>query len=165
MKLLILYINKRKIMINKLKSSLNSKQWTQSQKERISSQINKLQIKSNNHVFVWQSGQIVTTRDLTKIVKKVVTINDINEPNRYTAYSLRIGGTSAASNANIPQPKILKFIGCAPSRLPNISMRYMRYTQDQLKLLPYEILHEALQQNNKQNITFDPWTFGYQNKS
>ena len=66
----------------------------------------------------------------------------------------------------IPHPKILRYIGWAESRLPNIAMRYMRYTKKDLRTVPYEMLHGPLitneftlqQQQMSMNTIFDPWT-------
>ena len=84
------------------------------------------------------------------------------ETRHYTAYSLRIGGTTAASKAGIPHPLILKYVGWSNSRLADCAQRYMRYTPFELCRLPFMILHKS-KNNTKKNDKndsqiYDPWS-------
>ena len=116
----------------------------------------------NNILLVWKNGKPFITSDLREMVQEITTINEIEQPERYKSYSLRIGATTQAHLQKISHAKILKYIGWANSRLPSIEMRYIRYEIDQLKTMPFEMIHGPSDLKNNisfENIPycFDPW--------
>ncbi len=131
-------------------------------------QKNNLLLSSNNNIFVWNSGKIVTTTDYTKIIKNLVSINSkcIVEPKRYACYSSRIGGTTRASQVGIAHGRILKYVGWSDSKLPDVSMRYIRPDAINLSHFVLDLIHGPSHNNeliikNRQflqtGVVFDPW--------
>ncbi len=127
-----------------------------------------LRLSLENSVFVWSSGKVVTSAYLSKIVKEVVAANSqyILEPKRYAAYSARIGGTTRASQVGIAHGLILKYVGWSDSKLPDISMRYIRPTALCLSNMIRNIIHGPPHCNPnttnriflQSHVVFDPWS-------
>ena len=113
-------------------------------------------MKSTNPLFVKENGNPVNTSDITQIAKNIANINQIVNPKNYTAYSLRIGGTTRASIVGIEHPKILKYVGWTNSRLADCAQRYMRYAPYQLAIIPFQMIHKKRQKEN--NKIYDPWS-------
>ena len=127
---------------------------------------NNLRCDVNNLLFVKKDGKILTVNHASKISKEITKTQKLPNPERYSAYSFRIGGATRAHNVGIDHPKILKFVGWADNRLPHVSYRYMRYDDAQLSTVPYEMVHGPIQQSDftkikicmNKNSVFDPWS-------
>ena len=162
MKLLKIYQQKRVLLHKQIAAKLQQ----QPSDKKLKQLFKKVRYHKNSYLFIKQNGEIFKTTDLNKVIKEVVQINNLEEPKRYTAYSLRIGCTTQQQAMGIPHPKILRYIGWAESRLPSIAMRYMRYTKANLRQVPFELIHGSLMQDNftlqrkfmNMNNVFDPWT-------
>ncbi len=118
------------------------------------------------NVFMFKNGNIFSTTNLNKLAKQIAIVNHLPQIHRYTGYSFRITGTTLSTINNIPQPKLLRFVGWKPSHMPNVCMRYMRYNDLQLSAFIFELLHghKRDQTNIRQptsldfnGIIFDPW--------
>lgn len=157
---LLLLLNKQRYhlcqKLIKLQKSVKSVKARKKLKKRIDS----LSFKPDNHLFVWSNGKPVTTSDLSKISKDIVNANKIVDGRHYTSYSLRIGGTTLASQTGIDHPKILKYVGWSNSRLADCAQRYMRYSPSQLSTIPYEMIHGVQNKYRKSmdNKIYDPWS-------
>ena len=115
----------------------------------------------NNPLFVWENGNEINTTELGDLAKEVAAINGVLKPQQYTAYSLRIGGTTAAAIAGIEHPMILKYVGWSSSRLADCAQRYMRYSPFQLCRVPFMMIHGANKYNNRHRQIakiYDPWS-------
>lgn len=93
------------------------------------------------NVFVYSNGNVFSTYNLNKLAKQIATVNNLPQIHRYTGYSFRITGTTLSTINNVPQPKLLRFVGWKPSHMPNVSFRYMRYNDLQLADFIYELIH------------------------
>ena len=114
----------------------------------------------NNPLFIWENGNEVNTTELGKLAKDVAMINRVMKPQQYTAYSLRIGGTTTAALAGIEHPMILKYVGWSSSRLADCAQRYMRYSPFQLCRVPFMMIHgvDKDDKNYKNAKIYDPWS-------
>lgn len=125
----------------------------------------KLSLNPKNNLFIWKSGKDVSTNDLSNLVKEMTNILNIPESPRYAPYSLRIGGTTLASIKAIPYPKILRYVGWSANNLPNVSMRYIRYKENDFRIMIYQMIHGItpqianIQQQQRSGVIYDPWTF------
>ena len=77
------------------------------------------------------------------------------EKERYTSYSLRIGGTTEMAKANIQLTKIYRYIGWSQNALPLIMDRYVRFTVEQLIEIPHDMIHNK--KPTAEGFVFDPW--------
>ncbi len=117
-------------------------------------------------VFRFKNGISATTKFVGKIAKEIAKLTKEPEPKRLTGYSFRIGGATLSCMQQIPQPKLLKYVGWKPSHLPHVSMRYMRYKEIDFKTFIFELIHgsnEVIHRNliSSFKITaeiYDPWT-------
>ncbi len=112
--------------------------------------------------FKYNKDAVVS--DLCNIAKEITVIARISEPERYTSYAFRIGGSSLGSNNHIPHPKILKYVGWKPANLPHVSYRYMCYTEIHLSSFIKELIHgynynglNTLHHNQNISAIYDPW--------
>ncbi len=110
---------------------------------------------AKSYIFVWGDGKIITTADIARIARSITRVNGTSEPHRYTAYSLRIGGTTLAARARIDRALILHYIGWSTKRLPHVSMGYIRWKDDDFVKVPRFMIHNA---NNEVARVYDPWT-------
>jgi hypothetical protein len=96
------------------------------------------------------------------MVKEIVSCNNIIEKERFKTYSIRIGATTRQHIVGIDHAKILKYIGWSDSRLPSINMRYIRFNVNQLRKVPFEMIHGAMGKSSVQKANlfgnfYDPW--------
>ncbi len=155
-KLLHLYIIRRKKLFNNIHNLYKSQNIIMPNKFR------KLQCKKSNHIFVNKNGTVLTVKFISDLAKKVIKLQNIPDSHRYSAYNIRIGGTSTASAANVNHTKILRYVLWTDNRLLNIAMRYIRFSASQLKCVPFEMIHGSINKsfklkNTNQNMVYDPW--------
>ena len=130
MKLLLIYIKLRKNILQKL-------------------QIN------NESLFIKENGKSITTNDLHKLTKEMISKLQPTNPNRYSSYSLRIGSTTQMAKTRIDMSMIMNYIGWSQNKLPTMAHRYIRYDELTLKNVPYKMVHN--ENKNQTNYTCDPW--------
>lgn len=116
-------------------------------------QLKNLGLSKEDKLFVDSKGRIIRVHHLTKIVQQMKKA--LKYTGNYTSYSFRIGGSSHAANVEINQVKIMRYVGWSTSQLPMAAMRYIRFSKDELKLVPFEMVHKPLRCDP--NILFDPW--------
>ena len=154
--LIILMIRKRKQIVRDLKDELRTT-FNHDKRQKILKKLESLDIKPSTYLFVHESGQPVATGFITKLSEEIKKRNCILDSHHYSAYSLRIGGTTRALLAGIEQPMILRYVGWSASRLVDCSMRYMRFGPHHFAMVPFKMIHP------KQAITdsgrvYDPWS-------
>ena len=163
---LLLLLNKRRQEL----VNLLQKEWTEGvipHSKTNGEIINKLAWKQENSLFVYRNGKSPNTAKLRNIVKEMVRVNKISTKERYTSYSLRIGGTTSASIAKVHHVLILKYVGWSQSRLADCAMRYMRFNPHQLAQVPYKIIHGISNDSYKKkdlHLIYDPWSEGRDRK-
>ena len=154
--LLILLNKRRDILAQNLYRKIKEGDKNQIQIKQLTETYEKLRLKPKNPLFVKANGNPVNTSDITQIAKNITNINQIVNPRNYTAYSLRIGGTTRASVVGIEHPKILKYVGWTNSRLADCAQRYMRYAPHQLAIIPFQMIHKR--REGKNTKIYDPWS-------
>ena len=87
MKLLKIYQQKRVSLHNKIKTEL----YQQPNNEKLKQLYEKVKYHGSSYLFIKQNGEVFKTTDLNKVIKEVIKINNLEEPNRYTAYSTSNG--------------------------------------------------------------------------
>ena len=107
-----------------------------------------------NHVFVWENGYPITTKDLCKIVREMIEVNKLSQPKRYTPYSLRIGGTTFHISKYMSKTEVMNFVGWAVTK-GNRSARYTRYSDEQKSSFIKRSLHNRASSNEW--TIYDPW--------
>lgn len=100
----------------------------------------------DDFVFVNSRGTILGYNYLYTLIKKVVAFNKIDtSKHKITPHSLRIGATSLAHHQCIDPLKIMRYVEWKPSACPTMHAHYVRYSERQLSVVPYEMLHGSLQ--------------------
>ena len=124
---------------------------------KMGSIIKKLMLEKENHVFVHENGEPITTKFLPIITNEISKVNGILNSDDYTPYSFRIGGTTRASRAHIPHPTILRYVGWSMSRLQDGSQMYIRLAPWSLATVPYDMVHPKKPLKDSAQV-YDPWT-------
>ena len=159
-----LMLKERKLMVKQLESTLNSSSIPNKERIKITKKLKTLRVEKESPLFVFESGKVANTTDLRTIAKEICQVNKIMDPQHYTAYSFRIGGTTLASIRQIDHPKILKYVGWASSRLADCAQRYMRYSPFQLAVIPKQMVHGHKDSNyigiprQSMGKIYDPWS-------
>ncbi|MCP3924732.1 MAG: tyrosine-type recombinase/integrase [Desulfobacterales bacterium] len=78
-------LHRRKILFNKKK-------------------LESLSLKKNSHLFVWENGSLVTSRDVNTVIQGCVKNLKLEE--KYTSHSLREGGASSLAQRNVQDTQI-----------------------------------------------------------
>ncbi len=118
-----------------------------------------LPMDDDNFLFVYHDGTPIRSETISKLTKLMNNINNIEQFDLYTPYSLRIGGTTRCAMKGIPQVQILRFVGWTASRFVNIANRYVRLAPWELARTPFHMIHGF--PNTSNNIKcdiYDPWT-------
>ena len=97
--LLDYYLQRRQQLVDHIQSTLKSGSLSESERITQSTRRQNLLINKSKPLLIWSNGTTATTKDLAKISKDIATKAGIVDPQHYTSYSLRIGGTTAASMA------------------------------------------------------------------
>ncbi len=69
-------------------------------------------------------------------VKKVLGLKE-----ELSGYSTRLGAVSLCRKQEIDILKVIRYVVWSVNSLPHISTRYMKFTIDDLKILPFEMIH------------------------
>ena len=101
----------------------------------------KLALSPNNKLFVRQNGLEATTIWAKTIVDDLIRFNRVMEPDRYKQYSLRIGGSTLASQMGIPHEIIQALVKWMRNNLPTASVGYIRPTPEDAMVIPGMMLH------------------------
>ena len=157
--LLDYYMKRRRDLCAEIHQTLGTGNLSESEYATQTTRLENLAIKKSKPLLVWSDGKTATTKDLAKIAKEISRKAGIVDPQHYTSYSLRIGGTTAASMAKIDHVLILKYVGWSVSRLADCGQRYMRYSPYELSMMPFKIIHgEYDSYSRNQNKIYDPWS-------
>ena len=97
-------------------------------------------------VFVLFNGEELFTTSTTKYVKEVALLNHLTELNRYTEYSLRVGGTTQAATASIPDGYTYSWVQWSKNKLPDSAKGYMQPSLQQMIRMPEYLLHGFVSQ-------------------
>ena len=123
-----------------------------------------LQCNRNNKIFVHFSGEEMTTKNTKAIIKHMALIVQVLEPEKYSEYSLRVGGATHCTAAGIPDALMYRCVGWDPSKLPDSAKRYQRPTLELRIQFPYFLLHgfkDAFGHQHKVmpvvGLIHDPW--------
>ena len=153
------YLLRRKELCMEIAGNLTKGNLTESELTTQTSRLDRLAVKQSKPLLVWSDGRTATTKDLAKIAKDIARKAGIVDPQHYTSYSLRIGGTTAASMAQLDHVLILKYVGWSVSRLADCGQRYMRFSPYELSLVPFKIIHgEYDKSSRRNNKIYDPWS-------
>ena len=124
----------------------------------------KQRIFTSNHLWIKSDGSLFTVNSISSAIHTMRSMLNLSDQDakRYTAYSFRIGGTTRADFAGISTAKLLKYVKWSDSNLPSINQRYTRFRDDQLAMVPFEMIHgrdgKASNARNKSEfVVFDPW--------
>ena len=120
------------------------------------------QQKSTDALFIFENGKEVRTTHLGKIAKHIAKVNAVLEPDRFTGYSFRIGGTTLASIQGIEKAMILQYVKWSEDKLPDASHHYILHSEEQLSLMARRMLHGRTRftiRKSDQTVTkvYDPW--------
>ena len=158
-------MKRRKNLIKEIHGNIISGSLSEDEYITEKHRLDNLALTGNNPAFVYSNGKQLTTKILARLAKEVTQVNAIINPQHYTPYSLRIGGTTKASLADLGHPLILKYVGWSTSRLADCAQRYMRYSPSELAQVPYQMIHGSKDQNkiNKKakknpHKIYDPWS-------
>ena len=115
----------------------------------------RFKLKKDDFIFKWNDSTSITVSDLTDMTREMIHRTIKTEKERYTSYSLRIGGTTEMAKANIQLTKIYRYIGWSQNALPLIMDRYVRFTVEQLIEIPHDMIHNK--KPTAEGFVFDPW--------
>lgn len=111
-----------------------------------SNQTKNLSVGPKDFIFVNARGTICKYRFISDLIKQLAAFNKIDTSQfPLTPHSLRIGATSLAHHQGIDPLKIMRYVEWKPSASPTMHAHYVRYTIEQLALVPFEMLHGTLQ--------------------
>ena len=155
--LLLLMIRRRQCLIDEVMEKLDIAKGVE--RIRLKSLIEKLRLKPSNNFFIKEDGSPIDTKFLTNIAKDIVGESRILKKENYTAYSLRIGGTTRASKVGVPHPKILKYVGWSAARLADCAQIYIRYSPYELGQIPFQMIHGIRGKKiDSSSKIYDPWS-------
>ena len=127
-----------------------------------------LDIGDDNFLFVNSRGTILGYSFLYRLTRKVAAFNGLlNDELKMSPYSIRIGATSLAHHQNIDALKMMRWVEWQPgTACPTMHAHYVRYTVQQLSLVPFELLHGTLQfgEPTRNYIRSDPEVFELRNE-
>lgn len=123
-----------------------------------------LNTKPDDHVFVRSTGTVMTTRNTKRVIQDMARMVGVLEPEKYSEYSLRVGGATHCTAAGIPDGLMYRYVGWDPSRLPDSGRRYIRPPLELRLRFPYFLLHGFIDESNNQHpivvvpgLFHDPW--------
>ena len=99
-----------------------------------------LDVKSNIYGFVCLNGAIWKPSKITDLMRDFIKLNKLNTLD-YAPYSIRIGATSLCNQQEIDLLKLLKYVAYSISNLPHVQNRYIEFTLQELRIIPFEMLH------------------------
>ena len=127
-------------------------------------QLRNLNTTADDHIFVRSTGEIMTTRNTNDVIRDMARTLGVLEPEKYSEYSLRVGGATHCTAAGIPDGLMYRYVGWDPSRLPDSGRRYVRPPLELRLRFPYFLLHGFVNEFNKQHpvtvvpgLFHDPW--------
>jgi hypothetical protein len=85
-----------------------------------------LNTQADDHIFVRSTGTVMTTRNTKRVIQDMAHMVGVLEPEKYSEYSLRVGGATHCTAAGIPDGLMYRYVGWDPSRLPDSGRRYVR---------------------------------------
>ncbi len=135
-----------------------------SERSKHRKKLKNLDTKSTNYIFVGLNGSIWRPSMSSECIVELIRVNKIPNPEFYAPYSLRIGGTSLCNQQNIDLLKVLRYVAWSIKSLPHVSARYILFTELELALIPFEMIHgrntpgEYIKSNIDEPLTvFNPW--------
>jgi len=100
-----------------------------------------LGVNNNNFVFVGKNGKIWRPSIFTRLTKDILRVNNVHDPENYAPYSFRIGSMSLAHQQEIDLLKVMRYVVWSIDNLPHVSNRYIRFSIQLLKTIPFELIH------------------------
>ncbi len=110
-------------------------------------QFRNLGTKPDNYIFVGQNGAIWSTYHLRPIMKQVQQVVGMQTPQAYPLYCIRIGAMSLVNQQKMDLLKVLRFVAWSINNLPHVSARYINFQSKELRTIPFEMIHGALEKN------------------
>ncbi len=101
--------------------------------------LDNLEVAPNKYIFVGKKGAIWGPQKINEIVKDVKKVLGLKE--ELSGYSTRLGAVSLCRKQEIDILKVIRYVVWSVNSLPHISTRYMKFTIDDLKILPFEMIH------------------------
>lgn len=95
-------------------------------------------------LFVWSSGEVLNSRDVSLLLKGLVSLCGL-EPDRFTAHSFRIGGATSLVRRGV-QPAVIKQLGRWKS---NVYCLYSRLSLDQLASYTFKMANAPVIDKSK----------------
>ncbi len=99
------------------------------------------EVTQNNYVFVGKNGGIWPPNTLTKVVKEMVKILKIRNPQKYVGYSLKMGAMSTCHRQELDILKVIRFVAWSVKSVPHVSARYIAFERTDLQIIPHEMIH------------------------
>ena len=100
-----------------------------------------LSLDDDAKLFVRFDGSEMLTTQTKSLVHHIVIFNKILEVSLYSDYSMRVGGTTQASAAVIPDGFQYAWVGWSKEKLPDAAKGYCRPSHEDMLLMPFYLLH------------------------
>ena len=115
-------------------------------------QLYNLGTEADNYVFVGQNGKIWTPTNARQLHTVFLRILAVKKPKSFPLYSFRIGAMSRINQQRVDLLKALRYVAWAISNLPHVSNRYINFTSEELRTIPFELIHGGL---DKHGVSHD----------
>ncbi len=142
-KILRVLRQRRHLLIKKLEQINQQSSLDRTQEK----QLRNLRTKPSNYIFVGQNGAIWSTYHLRPIMKQVQQVVGMKYPQAYPLYCIRIGAMSLVNQQKMDLLKVLRFVAWSINNLPHVSARYINFQSKELRTIPFEMIHGALERN------------------
>ena len=147
--LLYLYIKRRTALIN----SVADKHWRRD-----------ISFAPHNKFFLKRDGREITTSSARRIIRELVEVNQLLEPNLYKEYSVRMGGATHCSLQAIPHEIIQAYVIWSRNQMQCASTGYIRPRPELLLKLSSMMIHgfvteagQRLTNDKPAGYVYNPW--------
>ena len=125
-------------------------------------QLRNLGTEPHHYIFVSEKGAVWSPSHLRKPMKQIQTVIGMRNPEAFPLYCFRIGAMSLINQQKMDLLKALRYVAWAIPKLPHVSARYIGFEDEELRMIPYEMVHGAIDHqglsrdySNTKLITFD----------
>ena len=140
---------KRNILVHKLEKL---KRFQGYLSEKDAKQLLNLDTEKENYIFVGANGKIWTPHSARQLHSNYLRILGIKKPRSYPLYTFRIGAMSRINQQRVDLLKALRYVAWAITNLPHVSNRYINFTSEELRTIPFELIHGGL---DKHGVSHD----------
>ena len=110
-------------------------------------QFDNLKTEMNDYILVGGDGKRWTPPHMRPIMKHFQQVIGMEFPERFPLYCVRIGAMSRVNQQKMDLLKVLRYVAWSVSNLPHVSNRYVNFKSEDLRTIPFEIIHGALDKN------------------